>query len=168
MFWSGLARARVPLGFVCAAVAFALAQPTRTSLAIGMAIAAVGEALRLWASGHIEKGREITISGPYRFVRHPLYLGSAILGLGLIVSARHVLVAVLVAVYLLVTIVAAIRTEEAALDEKFAGSYSAYREGRAAPATRRFDWARVKRNREHRAVLGFVAGFGLLALRLYL
>ena len=28
-----------------------------------------GEALRLWAAGHLEKGKEVTRSGPYRWVR---------------------------------------------------------------------------------------------------
>ena len=39
-----------------------------------------GEALRIWAAGHLEKGREVTASGPYRWTRHPLYLGSTIIG----------------------------------------------------------------------------------------
>jgi protein-S-isoprenylcysteine O-methyltransferase Ste14 len=70
-----LARLRVPLGFLCGALAFWLARPTLASIAAGMAIAVAGEALRIWAAGHIEKGREVTRSGPYRLVRHPLYLG---------------------------------------------------------------------------------------------
>ena len=41
-----------------------------------------------------------------------------------------------VIVYLGVTLVAAMRTEEAALDAKFAGEYAAYREGRAARGDR--------------------------------
>jgi hypothetical protein len=55
-----LARARVPLGFVTAAAALVLASPTWTSWMIGGAVAAAGEVLRIWAAGHIEKGREIT------------------------------------------------------------------------------------------------------------
>ena len=42
-------------------------------LLIGLAVALPGELLRVWASGHIDKRREITTSGPYRFVRHPMY-----------------------------------------------------------------------------------------------
>ncbi len=71
MTW--LARRRVPLGFACAAAAVWLARPTPRSLAIGSAIAVAGELLRIWAAGHLEKGREVTVSGPYRFTRHPLY-----------------------------------------------------------------------------------------------
>ena len=63
--------------------------------------------MRLWASGHIDKGREITRSGPYQFVRHPLYLGSALLGLGFVVAANNAAVAVLTLLYLGLTLTAA-------------------------------------------------------------
>src|SRR6188472_1961131 len=107
------ARWRVPLGFACAAAAFWLASPTRASWIAGLLLALPGEALRLWAAGHIEKGREITRSGPYRFTRHPLYVGSAILGAGFAIAAWNLPVAALAAVYLIVTLTIAIRTEEA-------------------------------------------------------
>lgn len=161
-----LARYRVHLGFLSAAVAFVLARPTRTSLVVGLVVAAAGELLRLWAAGHIEKGREITRSGPYRFVRHPLYLGSTLIGVGFAVAAWSWPVAALCVCYLGVTLVAAIRTEEATLDARFDGAYRAYREGKAEPVARRFSWARVMANREYRAVVGFVAAFAFLAWRL--
>ena len=66
-----------------------LARPTSRSLAIGGAMALVGEALRIWAAGHLEKGREVTRSGPYRLTRHPLYLGSAIIGVGVAIAAAR-------------------------------------------------------------------------------
>ena len=162
----GLARIRVSLGFVCAALALYLARPTRWSLAVGLLVALAGEGLRFWASGHIDKGREITRSGPYRFVRHPLYLGSTIIGFGFIIAAQSVVVAVIALVYLGVTLVAAMRTEESSLDARFAGEYSAYREGRAAAVERPFSVARVLANREPRTVLGLLAGWGLLYWRL--
>src|SRR5260221_11909126 len=77
-----LARSRVPLGFVFGAVVMWLAQPTFATLAAGGAIATLGELLRVWAAGHLEKGREVTRSGPYRLIRHPLYAGSAVNGAG--------------------------------------------------------------------------------------
>ena len=108
-----LARWRVPLGFLAAVAAFALARPTWQSLAAGLIVALPGEVLRIWAAGHIHKSREITRSGPYRFVRHPLYLGSVILGAGFAVASHSLVVSALVAAYLVMTLVAATRTEEA-------------------------------------------------------
>ena len=74
-----IARFRVSLGFMMAAVAFWHATPTWSSLALGGFIATVGEIVRVWAAGHIRKGQEVTTSGPYRFTRHPLYLGSFVI-----------------------------------------------------------------------------------------
>ena len=60
-----LARWRVRLGYPLGIVAFLLATPTVGSLAIGAAVGAAGEALRIWAAGHLEKGLEVTRTGPY-------------------------------------------------------------------------------------------------------
>jgi protein-S-isoprenylcysteine O-methyltransferase Ste14 len=157
-----LARLRVPLGFVSAALALWLARPTTFSITVGMAVAACGEAIRIWAAGHLEKGREITRSGPYRWVRHPLYVGSSVMGAGFVLASRSLLVAALVAAYLIVTLTAAIRTEEALLDARFDGEYSAYREGRAPAVDRAFSLARVRANREYRAALGVLLAIALL------
>jgi protein-S-isoprenylcysteine O-methyltransferase Ste14 len=160
-----IARLRVPLGFACAGVAFWLAQPTPLSVAAGMSVAGLGELVRLWAAGHIEKGREITRSGPYRIIRHPLYAGSAVMGIGFMIAARSLPAAIVVGIYLVVALVSAARAEEATLDARFSGEYSAYREGRAAPSDRPFSLARVKANHEYRAVIGLVVGCVLLFLR---
>src|SRR6187402_3920491 len=107
-----LARWRVPLGYILGVVAFWFTNPTPRSIAIGGAIGAIGEAVRIWAAGHLEKGREVTNTGPYAITRHPLYAGSTIMGAGLAIAANSIVVAVLVFVYLAITITAAIRSEE--------------------------------------------------------
>lgn len=161
-FTRWLARRRVPVGFVFGAVALGLAQPTRRSLAAGAAVAAAGELIRIWAAGHLEKGREVTVSGPYRLTRHPLYLGSTLIGAGLAIGAADRAVAILVAAYLAVTLTAAIRTEEAHLTDKFGAAYPEYRVGRAPEVGRRFSLARAWRNREYRALLGLAVALALL------
>jgi protein-S-isoprenylcysteine O-methyltransferase Ste14 len=161
-----LARYRVPLGFVAGIAALVLARPTPRTWLAGLVIASLGEALRIWAAGHIEKGREITRSGPYRFVRHPLYLGSTLIGAGAVVAAWSLPIAVICAVYMGLTLAAAVRTEEATLDAKFAGQYSAYREGRAEPVKRHFSFQRAIANREYRAAAGLVAAFVFLYWRI--
>jgi protein-S-isoprenylcysteine O-methyltransferase Ste14 len=144
-------------------VAFVLARPTPQSIAIGGAIALTGEVLRLWAAGHLEKGREVTRSGPYRLVRHPLYLGSAIMAGGFALASRSIWVAAIAAVYVGATFLAAMRSEEAALDQRFAGEYTAYREGRAKPVSRSFSLTRVIANREYRAMAGLGVALAVLA-----
>ena len=162
-----LARWRVPLGYALGGVALWLAQPTPRSLAIGAGVGAVGEALRIWAAGHLEKGREVTNTGPYAITRHPLYAGATIRGAGLAIAANSLPVAVLVFAYLAITITAAVRSEEAHLTDKFGGHYPDYREGRAAAGTRQFSMERAMRNKEYRAFLGFLAVLALLAARAY-
>jgi protein-S-isoprenylcysteine O-methyltransferase Ste14 len=157
-----IARWRVPGGFVLGALALWLARPTPRSLQAGALLALAGEAVRIWAAGHLEKGREVTTSGPYRLTRHPLYLGSTIMGVGLAVASASVVVATLVLAYLAISLTAAIRTEESHLTEKFGGAYPAYREGRVDGARRRFSLERAVSNREYRAVMGLVVALALL------
>ena len=157
-----LARRRVPLGFVFGVAAIWLARPTARTLPIGAAIAIAGEAFRIWAAGHLEKGKEVTSSGPYRMTRHPLYLGSTLMGVGLAVASASVIVAALVAAYLAITLTAAIRTEESHLTDKFGSAYPQYRDGSAGPSRRRFSFERAMRNREYRAVIGLVSALGTL------
>ena len=96
---------------------------------IGTAIAIGGECLRVWASGHLNKGREVAVSGPYRWFAHPLYVGSSIMGVGLAVIADHFVVTGLIALYLVVTMSAAISSEEAFLRRTFGDRYDRYRRG---------------------------------------
>jgi len=142
-----------------------LAQPTWATWRIGLAIAAVGEVVRVWAAGHLEKSREVTRSGPYRWTRHPLYVGSSIMALGIAIAARSGVAAALAAIYMTATLTAAIRTEEAFLSQAFGETYDRYRDSRAEPMPRRFSLARAMGNREYRAVAGLAAGFALLALK---
>ena len=170
MTW--LARKRVPLGFVTAVAALVLARPTWESWHLGLVVASAGEFVRIWAAGHLEKGREVTQSGPYRWTAHPLYVGSSIMALGIVIAAGSVVVAVLALVYMGATITAAVRTEEGFLRRRFGDAYDDYRRGSSdradrggGAASRRFSLDRAMRNREYRAVLGLVIGFALLALR---
>ena len=131
-------RARVSVGFLVAVVAIWLARPSLCSLAWGTSITAVGEAVRVWAAGHLRKGQEVTSSGPHRHVAHPLYVGSCVLGLGFAVAVGHPLGAGLVVVYLAITLFAAVPLEEATLSEAFGAEFDWYTRGEATPPDRRF------------------------------
>jgi protein-S-isoprenylcysteine O-methyltransferase Ste14 len=162
-----LARFRVALGGLMAALTVWLSQPTVRSLSVGAGLVGLGVALRIWAAGHVEKSREVTSSGPYRYTRHPLYLGSTILGLGVAIAANHLWLGLAVVAYLAATLGAAILAEEAHLREKFGDAYDAYAHRRAPLSSRRFSWARALHNREHHAVAGVLAGLSLLVLKVW-
>ena len=161
-----LARWRVTLGFVFAAVVLWLATPSPNSLMIGAAIAIVGESIRTWAAGHLEKSKEVTQSGPYRYTRHPLYFGSSLIGIGMAVVANNAIVAAIVLAYLVLTLTAAMRSEEAHLREKFGDAYDAYAQNRASRVERSFSWQRAVYNREHHTIAGLIVGLLLLAAKM--
>ncbi|HYB93526.1 MAG TPA: isoprenylcysteine carboxylmethyltransferase family protein [Vicinamibacterales bacterium] len=161
-----MARWRVTLGFIFAAIVVWLATPTVTSLQFGAGVAIVGELIRLWAAGHLEKSKEVTQSGPYRYTRHPLYLGSSLIGIGIAIAANNAMVAALVLTYLALTLTAAMRSEEAHLREKFGDAYDAYAQRRAPRVERTFSVRRALHNREHHTVAGLLAGLLLLSMKL--
>jgi protein-S-isoprenylcysteine O-methyltransferase Ste14 len=164
-FAAAVARARVPLGFVCAAAVLWLSTPTGRSLTIGAVVAAIGEGIRIWAAGHLEKGREVTQSGPYRLTRHPLYLGSAIIGAGAAIASARVSVAIIIAAYMAVALGAAIRHEEASMRAAFGESYDAYAQSRTRPVERSFSLGRAMKNKEYKAVAGLAAVAAILAIK---
>ena len=161
-----VARVRVVAGFVVSVAAFWLARPTWQSLAVGGTVGLVGESLRLWAAGHLEKEREVTSSGPYRWMRHPLYVGSVLLGIGFAAAARHAAVALLVVLYLGIWLSVAVRLEETVLRAKFGDEYGRYVEGADVPTSRRFSLDRLRRNGEPKTVLGVVVAQAVLAAKI--
>ena len=158
-----IARLRVALGFTCGVLVFWLARPTRTTIAAGLAVAILGELIRFWAAGHLNKSREVTRSGPYRLMAHPLYVGSSVIGVGLAIASGRAAVALIVAAYLAVTVTAAIRSEEAFLQRTFGDDYEAYRRAGVVDAARRFSLGRAMANREYRAAAGLLAALLLMA-----
>ena len=56
-------------------LAVILAQPTQTTIAAGLIFVIIGEAVRFWAAGHLVRKKELATSGPYAYVRDPLYFG---------------------------------------------------------------------------------------------
>ena len=72
--------------------------------------------------------------------------------------------AVCIALYLIVALTIAAKSEEAHLRRTFGDRYDRYQKG-AVDATRRFSWAQVRANHEHRALIGFLLAVGLLAFK---
>ena len=48
----------------------------------GLAFAVLGILVRLWASGHVKKDKVLATTGPYAYVRHPLYVGNHLITFG--------------------------------------------------------------------------------------
>ena len=83
-------RFRVASGFLLLVVFAWLPEPTRASLVGGLSIAVAGLLLRGWAAGHLAKNEQLAISGPYAYMRNPLYAGTLIAALGMVIAARSI------------------------------------------------------------------------------
>jgi protein-S-isoprenylcysteine O-methyltransferase Ste14 len=175
--WSRVARRiRVPLSFAFAVAYVWLARPTRTSLLAGGLLLLPGLLLRGLASGHVQKDKQLTTSGPYAYTRNPLYLGSLILAAGFAIAARSwwilaILLMMFVAIYIPV-----IAGEERYLRQTFS-EYDDY--ARSVPRfamrlTRygsqrgEFSSERYWKHREYNAVIGCVIVLAVLVVKLIL
>jgi protein-S-isoprenylcysteine O-methyltransferase Ste14 len=167
-------RLRVPLGWAAGIAILVLVRPTPASLTLGLPVALLGEVLRLWASGHIEKTKALATGGPYAHTRNPLYVGSLLMAIGVAVAAASPWVALVAAVYFLAFYPSVMREEADFLAKKFGEEYAAWaaavplflpRLTPAGPRSSRFDWARVRQNREWRTAIAVPAVAGLLFAR---
>lgn len=74
--------------YALAGLAFWYSSPTGTSIALGLVPIAIGEGIRLWATGHLHKNDALTVTGVYAYVRHPLYLGTLLIATGFLAMAH--------------------------------------------------------------------------------
>lgn len=172
-----LARARVPLGFLLGVVYLLFSKPRPRMLILGAVIAALGLALRALAAGYLEKERTLATTGPYAFTRNPLYLGSAIIATGFAVASGVWWIVVLMATYFVGVYWPVMRHEERRLRERFPEQFAAYsaavplffpRWRPASGPSPGFRSARYWRNREYRALAGYLLAVFLLTLKMRL
>lgn len=141
----------------------------------GAVISLAGALIRVWAAGYIMKNEMLCVTGPYAFVRNPLYLGSLLVLVGYcIMSGRWwtplVWLPLFAAFY-----VPTIAAEERNLAEVFGKDYERYRRNipplfprlrrpkdtQAVPFSLRHSLAK---NREYQGLLGTLAMLGLFAV----
>jgi protein-S-isoprenylcysteine O-methyltransferase Ste14 len=170
-----LARIRVPLGFVLAALFFYFADPTWNLLAWGGGVSLTGLLLRGWATGIIRKDHRLAVSGPYALTRNPLYLGSFIVGVGFSLAGGRLILGLAFLFSFFLIYRAVIQREEAHLAGLFPDEYREYKSmvpvflpkwAGSAFGQGEFSWNQYWHNREYQAVLGFLAAMLILALKI--
>jgi protein-S-isoprenylcysteine O-methyltransferase Ste14 len=92
----------------------------------GFALAAVGQAWRIYAAGVIHKNRQLASTGAYSLVRHPLYLGNFLILVGFAIAGGNWIVMALVAFFFLFYYPAAIRYEDHKLEGIFGEEWRAW------------------------------------------
>ena len=117
------------------ALAWRLWPPSPPAYWIGVALVIAGLALAIWARVHlgtnwsgtvtIKQGHELIRSGPYAYVRHPIYTGLIAALLGTTVASGTVHAAIGLAIIVL-SFVRKLHTEEDFMRETFPGEYQRY------------------------------------------
>lgn len=105
--------------------------PWRAAAAVPILVA--GQGLRFWAAGMIPKYRTLTLdapklitTGPYSFVRNPLYLGNGIMGCGWALALGWWWLAAFAAAFGVIYSAIIIPYEEAFLAKKFGAEYERF------------------------------------------
>jgi protein-S-isoprenylcysteine O-methyltransferase Ste14 len=180
--WQKIARrVRVPLGFVVAAVFLVFAHPSWHTLAWSLLLVLPGLWLRGYAAGYVKKNAELTRTGPYAYTRNPLYLGSMGIAAGFAVAAGQLWLGLLLVVLFLAIYVPTILSEETFLrgafpffDEyarrvpRLLPRLTAARFTDANAGGGRFSAERYRHHREYNALMGAVAIYAALTLRIML
>ena len=166
-----VAKLRVPGGFVLV-VAFAVfARPSFASLRWGLPVSVLGLMVRAWAAGHLAKNQSLARSGPYAYTRNPMYIGTLLVALGLVIASQSWWLGVLFAAVFLLIYLPVIELEEQHLRKLFP-EYAGYAD--TVPAlwpkwgargTEFFRPTLYWRNQEYQALLGFLVGVAWLVFR---
>ena len=148
---------------------FLTARTTKWSLVIGIVVVALGEALRLWANSYVghqkvnqtqrgnEKIGQLITAGPYAYVRHPLYLGTFLLGLGFCIIVENRWLGLLALLFFLVVYQRKMREEDAVILNEWGETFARYRKAVLAwiPTGRRYaerqgksSWAGIVASKE--------------------
>ena len=128
-------RSYTPIPFLILMLIFQ--QSTPLTLIIGFAVALIGELIRFWGvswagsetrtTGGVG-GTFLIISGPFAYVRNPLYVGNILLylGLGIMSFALFPYLQIVAIIFFLIQYYFIVREEEKYLREKFKDDYKDY------------------------------------------
>ncbi len=183
-----LLKPRFVLFYPVAAWLFFSAHTTERQLHIGIALALVGLAIRLWANSYVGRVKvnvtlrregdakigNLVTSGPYAYVRHPLYFGSLLIGAGFCVIAGNVWLAVVAAVFFLTIYRRKMTEEEGMLLAELGAPYALYQAAvpRWLPTGRRYavrdnawGWQGIVASKEWKTVIWVFVLFSAFYMR---
>ncbi|HKY32742.1 MAG TPA: hypothetical protein VJV23_09420 [Candidatus Polarisedimenticolia bacterium] len=191
MAWLKRPTWRLVLCYLGILVLVFFSQPTPVSLAVGIVPIVAGQALRIWAAGHLVKNRRLTTTGPYAFVKNPLYLGAITIVIGFCIvgmppwslrlSARDprlILYLLFLAAFFLYYMPRKMKIEGDRLRAIYGDDYVRYDESvpdmlprltpyRSGDPTR-WSWARSVDNSEHGTVMSLGVGLALVLVRAWM
>ena len=130
---------RLPTGILAFALLVTQLEPTW--FFPGLTVSVLGQMLQMWCMSTIKTQKKLTLTGPYMFVRNPMYIGRFFLVFGILMMTGKLWLLALLAVIYYFYMVNRVRREEKVLAELFGEDYAAYcREVRPyLPGLKRFD-----------------------------
>jgi protein-S-isoprenylcysteine O-methyltransferase Ste14 len=173
---TALSRWRIEVATVAVVPLLALAHPRPAELVGFLPVVGVGLALRTWAQGHLERRIYLTQTGPYAHIRHPLYVGSFLIGLGLSLMVHVTALPVVYACVFVVMYWPKMLREEHFQHARWGGEWQRYasRTGAVLPGlhaatsdegSAQFAWSRVRRSGEWKTWLGALIMLTALVIR---
>ena len=142
----------------------------------GAPVSLLGELLQVWSASQLMKDEQLAVSGPYSYVRNPMYIGRFFLGLGIFIMTWN---PYLVAGYTVVFAVYASRRvsgEEKRLHAVFGDSYAEYcseirrwlpkLRSYSKAQSRNASWSQVRKNHEHLNLLILLIVLAAIYLRI--
>jgi len=191
MAWLKRPTWRLALCYLGILVLIYFSRPTYLSVAVGLIPIAAGQALRVWAAGHLVKNRRLTATGPYAHVKNPLYLGAILIVIGFCIvgmppwtlsltprDPRVILYLVFIAAFFLYYMPRKMKIEGDRLRKIYGDAYTSYERSvpdmlprftpyRSGDHTR-WTWAQTVDNSEHGTIMSLGVGLGLMLVRTWL
>lgn len=153
-----------------------LAKPALFPFLTGLGLCLLGLMFRMWAAGHIRKEKELTVSGPYKYTRNPLYLGNLILGISIVVGTYSWWCLLIFVVYFLLFYPPVMREERERMKCLFPEKYDEYKKRvplffpslkpSVSSKKIKFSLPLYKKNREYRALIGASIFWFILGLKM--
>ena len=125
-------RSYTPIPFLFAMVLFAV--PTPTLMLCGFVLALLGESLRFWGvayAGSLTRvtgsvgAPEVVVSGPFAYLRNPLYVGNVLIycGIGVMANALSPWLVIIALAYFVFQYAMIVSLEEEFLEKEFGEGY---------------------------------------------
>ncbi|MCE5198721.1 MAG: isoprenylcysteine carboxylmethyltransferase family protein [Armatimonadota bacterium] len=157
---------------VASATVLLIADSTPRSFLYGLPLVIIGEMIRMWSAGYLNKMSKLTTAGPFAICRNPLYVGSFFISLGYVVMChRPWLVAPAVVLFWLFH-GGAVAHEEKMLVEKFGEDFTTYCKSvprfisfpRSLKGYGKFSFLQMIHNREHINIIGTIITSSVFAV----
>jgi protein-S-isoprenylcysteine O-methyltransferase Ste14 len=92
----------------------------------GLVVSVLGQLLQMWCMSTIKTQKKLTVTGPYMFVRNPMYIGRFFLVFGILMMTGNPWLLALLTIVYYFYMVNRVKREEKILADLFGSDYAAF------------------------------------------